>query len=73
MMDPASTAVWSAASRPAYDDRGFGDFYRGPVSAASLSGAAAGHLETTSPWSAAPPVSLAPTGLEERQHEDTVS
>ena len=71
-MDPAATAVWSAASRPAYDERGFGDFYRG--SGSGLGGAAAGHLESSgsAPWSA-PPVSLAPTtGLEDRQHEDTV-
>ena len=67
-MDPAATAVWPA-SRPTYDDRGFGDFY----SRSALAPPAAGHLDPSgaSPWSA-PPASLAPNGLDERQQEDTV-
>ena len=71
-MDSTAT-VWPGA-RPYDDYRGL-DYYRqslGPVTghpAHDVAGAGA----VTSAWSTVPPSSLAGAGLEERQHEDTVS
>ena len=72
IMDSTAT-VWPGA-RPYDDYRGL-DYYSrslGPVTghpAHDVAGAGA----VTSAWSTVPPSSLAGAGLEERQHEDTVS
>ena len=70
----SSAAVWAGA-RPYDDYRGLGDYYSrglGPVTGhAGHETPGAGAV--TSAWPAVPPSSLAGAGLEERQHEDTVS
>ena len=69
-MDPAT--MWARSSYDEY--RGLGDYYRPGLGV----GVAAGHGHegagggTTNPYTA-PPSSLAQAGLEDRQHEDTVS
>ena len=68
-MDPAT--MWARSSYDEYS-RGLGDYYRPGLGVAAGHGHEGAGGGPTNPYTA-PPSSLAQAGLEDRQHEDTVS